>query len=92
MDLRLETTVLTTKSVIGFVFVADEAINKKALKADVEDEYRKWSSVLTFECESSMNENEVIQHFSVVKTFPHFICLVWKVLFEGKQPSIIIYK
>lgn len=57
--------------------------NKQLLKKSVEEEYRNWVS---------MDENDIIAHFSVAMNPPLFLCLVFKMIFETNQISPVAYK
>lgn len=58
--------------------------NKQLLKKSVEEEYRNWVS---------MDENDIIAHFSsVAMNPPLFLCLIFKMIFETNQISPVAYK
>lgn len=57
--------------------------NKQLLKKSVEEEYRNWVS---------MDENDIIAHFSVAMNPPLFLCLIFKMIFEKNVISPVAYK
>ena len=58
--------------------------NQVLLRKQVEEEYRNWASM--------NNETDIIAHFSIDKTPPLFLCLLWKVILETERVSQIAYK
>ncbi|CAK8677896.1 unnamed protein product [Clavelina lepadiformis] len=70
-------------------------VNKKLLKSNIEKEYVKWNALLiasTQDSSSGLDETDALAYFSLPTTPPYFICLLWKVFFEGKTPSPLAYK
>ncbi|XP_061846688.1 mediator of RNA polymerase II transcription subunit 23 isoform X4 [Colius striatus] len=54
------------------------------LKKNVEEEYRKWKSMTT--------ESDIITHFSVQRSPPLFLCLLWKMLLDTDHINQIGYR
>uniref|UniRef100_H2YVM4 Mediator of RNA polymerase II transcription subunit 23 n=1 Tax=Ciona savignyi TaxID=51511 RepID=H2YVM4_CIOSA len=68
-----------------FNHVNVETVNKKQLKANVEQEYVKWGPLLA-------SDADILNHFSQPSSHSYYLCLIWKVLFEDKKPSNTAYK